>query len=311
MTGTAILKFLLANYPNAAVRAALHKREPFVKHAQVEYTRGDLSSLDDCRRMVHGCDYAIMAAAHAGGVNFTSVFPWKHMDDNLMMNKQMLEAFYLEGVRRVVFIGSAAIYQEFEGSIKEGDLDLNKDPHEAYFGYGWGMRFLEKLCAFLNRKYGMEIIMVRAANIFGPYDKFDPKTSNFIPATIRKAVDRMDPFEVWGTPDVTRDVIYVDDFARAVVMMLADGKIKFDTFNVGSGMKTTVGDVVDWALKYSGHSPSKVKYVSENRPVTIKFRALDCCKAKRVVGWEPLYTIEEGLRLTTEWWVKNKESWDR
>ncbi len=67
----------------------------------------------------------------------------------------------------------------------------------------------------------MEIVLVRAANVFGPYARFDPSTSNFLPALIRKAVERLDPFPVWGSPDVVRDVIYSADFASDCVGLLA------------------------------------------------------------------------------------------
>jgi len=310
MVGTSTLRYILDNYPTAKVRASYHITEPIIKHAQVEYVRGDLRSLDDCRRMAKGCDCAIMAASYAGGAGFTQSFPWKHMKENLVMNEQMLEAFHLENIKRIVFIGSAVLYQEFEGNVKEDELDLNKDPHGAYFGFGWGMRFLEKLCKFLNKQYGSEIVIVRAANIFGPYDKFNPQLSNFIPAIIRKAVDEMNPFEVWGSPDVTRDVIYAEDFARAIVSMVDNNEIKFDVFNLGSGQKTKVGDVVEWALKYAGHKPSEIKYI-QDRPTTIKFRALDCTKAKKLLGWRPQYTIEEGVKKTAEWWIKNREWWKK
>jgi len=310
MTGSGILRYILENHPAARIRAGRHITEPVVRHERIEYVKGDLRSIDECRAMARGCDCAIMAAAHAGGAGFTKAFPWEHMKENLLMNLRMLEAFHLEKVKRVVFIGSAVLYQEFEGSIKEEELDFNREPHEAYYGFAWGMRFIEKLCAFLNKKYGMEIVITRAANIFGPYDKFNPQVSNFIPAIIRKAVDNMDPFEVWGSSDVTRDVIYVDDFAKAIVMLLDSDKIKFDIFNIGSGEKTSVGSIVEWALKYTGHKPSRVKY-TQDKPTTIKFRALDCSKIKDAVGWRPQYIVEEGVKKTAEWWIKNKELWKK
>jgi GDP-L-fucose synthase len=310
MVGTSILKSILENYLKTKVYASWHNTEPFIKHSQIEYVRGDLKSVEDCRRMSKNCDCAIMAASQAGGVGFTRQFPWEHMKENLLMNIQMLEAFRLENIKRVIFIGSAVLYQEFEGGIKEDELDFNKEPHEAYFGFAWGMRFLEKLCQFLNLKYGMEVIIVRAANIFGPYDKFNPESSNFIPALIRKAVDKIDPFEVWGSPDVTRDVIYADDFGRAILMMADNDQIKFDVFNLGSGVKTTVGNVVEWALKYSGHHPSEIKY-SQNKPTNIKSRALNCEKIKKILGWMPRYTIEKGVEETVKWWKENKDIWKR
>jgi nucleoside-diphosphate-sugar epimerase len=310
MAGTSILRYLLDNAPTAAIRASYHNTEPIIKHKQVEYTRGDLRSLKDCRAMAAGCYCAIMAAAYAGGAGFMRSFPWEHMRENLIMNLQMLEAFHQENVKRIVYIGSATLYQQFEGNIKEEQLDLNKEPHDAYFGYGWAVRFVEKMCKFLNKKYGTQIAIAQTANIFGPYDKFSPDFSNFIPAIIRKAVSKMDPFEVWGTPDVTRDVVYADDFARAIVTMADNEEIEFDIFNIGSGVKTTVGNVVEWALKYSGHSPSAVKYI-QNKPTTIKFRALDCTKAKRVLRWQPQYTIEEAVKKTTQWWLENKDTWKK
>lgn len=308
MAGTSMLRYIIENCPRTKIIASCHNKEPVIRNGQVDYVHGDLRSLDDCRMMSEGCDCAIMAAAYAGGARFTRDFPWEHMKENLMLNLQMLEAFRLENIKRIIFIGSAAIYQQFEGSIKEEELDFNKEPYEAYFSFAWGMRLIEKLCEFLNRKYGVEVIIVRLANIFGPYDKFNPQSSNFIPAIIRKAVDRMDPFEVWGSPDVTRDVLYADDFARAIVMMADTDKIKFDIFNLGSGVKTTVGDVVEWALKYAGHKPSEIRYQNE-KPTTIKFRALDCAKVKKVFDWKLQVSIEEGIKKTTEWWLKNKDRW--
>jgi GDP-L-fucose synthase len=250
------------------------------------------------------------ASANAGGATVSTTEPWKQVSDNLVMNTRLLEAFAFQRLQRVVCLGSITLYQEFGDNIKEDELDLNQDPFPAYFWIGWVVRFIEKLCRFWHEKMGIEIIMVRSANIFGPYAKFDPQTSTFIPAIIRRAVDRIDPFEVWGTPDVTRDVKYAEDFARAVVLLLDNTNIKFDVFNLGSGERTTVGEVVNWALKYAGHQPARIVYQSDN-PSTNKFRAVDSSKVRRATGWAPRHTIEEGIMKTTQWWVENRNWWKR
>ena len=308
--GSSIIEHIINNYPTVEIRASYKHTKPFIEHERIEYIYGDLKSKEDCRKMARGCDCAIIAAVYTGGSKMTISAPFEYVSDNLIMNVQMLEAFYLEGVKRVVSIGTAVEYQEFEGDIKEDELDWNKDPHLQYFGIGWTKRFIEKLGEFCHLRYGLEVINVRLANIFGPYAKFDPQTSNFIPAIIRKAVDKMEPFEVWGSPDVVRDVLYSEDFARAIVMMCNDDKIKFDTFNIGSGVKTTVGDVVEWTLKYANHKPENINYLTD-APTTNKFRALDCLKAKEVFGWQPQYTIEEGIKKTTQWWIANKKWWKK
>ena len=310
MVGSSIMKYILNQYPSIKIRATYHNTKPFIEDKRVDYVYGNFESEEECRKIVKGCDCAIMAAANTSGSNVLTSQPWKQIKDNLIMNVQMLEAFHSEEIKRVVYIGSATLYQEFNGHIKEDDLDLNENPHDAYMGVGWVTRYIEKLCKFWHKESDMEIITVRSANIFGPYAKFDPLTSNFIPAIIRKAVDNMDPFEVWGSPDVTRDVIYSEDFGRAIVMMMDNDKIKFDTFNLGSGMKTTVKDVVKWSLKYAKHVPSEIKW-SQDKPTTIKFRALDCSKIKNTFGWKPQNTIEEGVKKTTEWWIKNKGWWKK
>lgn len=305
--GAGILKHLLQNYPNIKVKAAYLHTKPYIKDKRIKYIKADLRLQKDCRLASKGCDCAIMAAANTSGANILKNQPWQQVNDNLAMNSLMLEAFYFNGIKRVVFVSSATVYQEFEGYIREDQLDLNIDPHPAYMGIGWVMRYIEKLCKFWHQQ-GMEIVIARASNPFGPYFKFNPKASNFIPALIRKAVDKMEPFEIWGSPDVQRDVLYVDDFARAVAMMLDNDGIKFDVFNIGSGARTTVGDVAKWALKYSGHTPKEIKYI-QAKPTTIKFRALDCSKARDVLGWSGQYSVEDGIRQTVNWWKENKNTW--
>ncbi|MDP2990124.1 MAG: NAD-dependent epimerase/dehydratase family protein, partial [Kiritimatiellota bacterium] len=214
LAGHAIARRLLDGYPDLRLRACVHRTRPYCESPRLEYVNGDLRLPDDCRRMLRGCDAAIMAAASGGGAAVLNSEPWRQVNDNLFMAASFLEACFLEKVRRVVLANSATLYQECAGHVREEQLDLNQDPHPAYFGVGWVTRCVEKLCAFWRNQGGMAIVIGRTSNIFGPYASFDPGRSNFIPALIRKAVDRMDPFEVWGSPDVVRDVLYVEDFAR-------------------------------------------------------------------------------------------------
>lgn len=311
MVGSAIMRRLLESYPGIMIRAArLHSPTLPVQDPRVEWVQADLRTPEDCRRAVADCDCAVMAAASTTGALGTAAEPWRSVDDNVIMNTQMLEAFHVGDVRRVVFLGSATVYQEFEGAISEDELDLNRDPHPAYLGVGWGMRFIEKLCQFWHEKTGMEILIARAANIFGPLAAFDPERSNVIPALIRKAVDKMDPFEVWGSPGVVRDVIYCDDLAAAVVRMLEADEIKFDVFNVGTGRPTTVGEMVHWALNAAGHRPARVEWIGD-APTTIRTRLLDCAKIRDNLKWQPIFSVEEGIRKTTDWWESNRGQWTK
>ena len=311
LVGTAILKRLLATSPDTFVTASRHTDVgPWIRDPRVEYVSGDLRSLDTCRQMARGCDCAIMAAAYTGGAGLVNAFPWMHVKENLWLNLQMLEAFQLERLPRIVLIGSATLYQDCDGLVSESDLDMNQDPPPAYMGYGWAARFIENMCRFLHDKFAMHIVIARAANVFGPYARFNPATSNVIPALIRKAVDKMDPFEVWGNPSVTRDVIYSEDFAEAIVRLSDRDEGGFEVFNVGSGERTTIDQIVKWALESAGHEPRAITYL-QDRPTTMKDRALDCSKIRSALNWAPRHTIEEGIAKTTQWWIENQSSWLR
>jgi GDP-L-fucose synthase len=311
MVGRSILARLVAECPKTRVRAVIHERAPMLlRSSRVEYIRADLRQLKDCLRVVRGCDAAIMAAAQTGGAQSAQEEPWRQVTDNVVMNTHFFQACYDQGVQRVVCLGSATLYQLHEGLIREQDLTFDKDPHASYFGIGWVSRFVEKLGAFWHKSAGIQVVFGRCANIYGPFAVFDPQRANFIPALVRKAVDRKDPFEVWGSADVTRDVVYSDDAAAAVLAMMNAEGIGFDVFNIGSGMPVSVGDVVAWALKYAAHVPQKVVYRSD-KPVTIRSRILDISKARRMLDWSPQVGPEEGIQRTMAWWQENRRHWKR
>lgn len=311
MAGRAVVSHLLRNEPEMIVRASSYRQKGiFPLHSRLECMDGDLRSSDDCHRIARECDAVIMLAATTGGIAQQRSEPWKQINDNLFMNAQLLEAMHMEGVKKIVMVGSATCYQDFTGTIKEEELDWAKDPHEAYLGVGWVSRYLEKLALFWNKKTDLSVAFVRAANIFGPYAKFDPAVSNFIPAIIRKAVNETEPLEIWGSPDATRDVIYVEDFASACAALLRYDEMSYNVFNVGSSNPTRVDDVVRWALQSARREGVEVCY-TESAPTSVKSRVLDCQKLTQATGWKPQFTIEDGVKHTLEWWKKNKESWKR
>jgi len=311
LAGSGAVRALLAASSSVRQRVSFRSRcGAFVDDPRVEYVEADLTDPAQCRTLATGCDAAVMAAAFTAGAQSSRDEPWRQVTENVVMDARLLEAFHHEGVRRVVYVSTASVYQDFDGFIREDQLDWNRDPPTAYAGVGWAKRYGEKACQFWHHSTGMQVLIARLANVFGPFAKFAPQHSHFIAATIRKAVDRLDPFEVWGSPSVVRDVLYADDFGRAVVAMLNATDTAFDVFNIGSGRQTTVGEVVEWSLRHAGHHPSRLTF-GETGAATIPFRALDCGKARAVLGWQPSVDIEDGVRQTIAWWRDNKETWTR
>jgi GDP-L-fucose synthase len=307
--GSHALQAILAQDPDVRVRALVFKHtRPFIKDRRISYIYGDLRDARAAQRFVRGCDAVVLAAGNVTGVAGVVSGQAAQIRDNVSMNMNAITAAAEARVRRLVYVGSATLYQESDAPLREDDLDLNAEPPVAYFGIAWGMRFIEKLCRFWHNKTGMEVVVARATNIFGPYAKFDPRASHFIPAIIRKAVERQDPCEVWGSPEVTRDVLPAEDFGRAIAMMLRHPRISFDIFNIGSGVATTVGDVVGWACAAAGHQPREIKYLSD-KPTTVVSRAFDISLAKEILGWVPSVSVKEGIERTVAWWQANKRTW--
>ena len=119
-----------------------------------EYVRADLTNREDCLRAAKGCDAAVLMAAVTGGAKSAKDAPFRQATDNLVMDAQLLQALYEQGVKKVVYVSTVTVYQEFEGTIAEDDLDLNRDPHGAYFGVGWAKRSAEKALPVLAREHG-------------------------------------------------------------------------------------------------------------------------------------------------------------
>lgn len=311
LAGSGVLRQLLSAADDIRIRIPHRGRAgAFVDDSRVEYITADLTRPEDCARVAAGCECAVLAAAQTGGARQTRERPWEQVTDNLVMDARLLEALHGAGTKRVVYVGTASAYQDFSGAIREDQLDWNADPPPAFLGVGWVKRSAEKLCRFWHETGGMEILIARLANVYGPYARFDPAASNFVAALVRKAVDGDDPFVIWGNPEVARDILYADDFGRAVLAMLAATEVKFDVFNVGSGEVVTVGEVARLALRAADHTPSKIVYNSAS-PTTVARRVLDCSKAREVLGWMPEVLPAAGIRRTVEWWRANKDTWKR
>ena len=310
MTGAAIVQQMLSASPTVQVRATWNHTPPDFNDQRLEWVQADLTSREACRAAVSGIDAAILTAAVTGGARALTERPETQVTDNLIIDALLLESLAAAGAPRCVFFSTASLYQPLVGNIREDQLDRNEPPHPAHRGIGFVKRASEQLCQFWHERAGLACGILRAANIYGPRAAFDPARSNFIPALIRKATDRLDPFEVWGSADVVRDVIFVSDAAAAAVRLLAAADLAWETYNLGTGVPCTVGDVVRAALQAACHTPSSVVY-SDTEPMTVRGRVLDCASLEQRLGWKPTVSLEQGVRETIQWWQQNKDSWKK
>ncbi len=316
--GSAVVREILNTVPGARVRVP-HRGDDgvFVADPRVTYVRADMSDPSAARTVARGCRAAVLAAARTGGAADMRARPWEQARHAVALDTTAFEVLVASDVERLVYVSTATVYADDVGALAEDDLDLNQDPAPAHFGIAWAKRYGESLARLWRQTTGRGCCVLRLANIYGPGARFDPARSNVVAALVRKAVDRQDPYVIWGSPDVSRDILYVDDFARAVVMMLARddwddlGDTRGDVvMNIGAGRAVTVGEVAAWACQAAGHHPSDI-VLEGQAPTTLRHRRLDCARADRLLGWRAEVPPEEGIARTVAWWRENQRTWTR
>lgn len=282
----------------AQVRATIHSKEPVIKDDRIEYIQCNLTQREDCARVVQDMDYVILCAANTSGAAVMAQNPIAHITANLLINSQILEASCLAGVSRLLFVSSTTVYPAVTYPVKEEE-GFTGEPHPSYFAVGWMKRYIEKLAEFYYQRYGMKIALIRPTNIYGPYDKFDFETSHVLPALMRRAVEKQNPFEVWGDGSAVRDFMYVSDLVEALLLTL-ENYAECQPLNIGSGQPVTIKESVELILRVTGNPATAIYDAS--KPTTIPFRVVDLTKAETVLGFKAKVSLEEGLKKTIEWY---------
>ncbi len=308
--GTNLILKLLES--DAIVTATLHKTSPQIKDRRIRFITGDLRDKKFCQKAVRGKDYVFMCAANTSGAAVIEKTPLAHVTPNIIMNVLMLDASYEARVKKFLFISSSTVYPPFVHAVKEEEM-LRGDPFEKYFAVSWMKRYSEILCEIYARKVKnpMPVVIVRPANMYGPYDDFNWETSHVIPALIRKVVERHDPVDVWGDGTEIKDLIFIADAVEG--MVLAMKKINlYSALNIGTGRRVSISDVVKTILKIDGYDNANIKYDS-SKPTMIPKRLINVSLAKELLGFEANTSLKEGLGKTIDWYrqslsAKKKQS---
>lgn len=299
--GTHIVGELLKH--GARVRVPIHNRPLIIKDDEIETLRADLADPQDCLRAVSGVDFVFHAAGVVTGAGVTALDSMSAITANLVLTSRMLEAAWAAGVDRVLVFSSSTGYPVADYPITEDEF-WSGPTHPSYFGYGWMRRYLERLAEYVASKSQMKIAIVRPTAVYGPLDNFDPVTAHVIPSLILKAIERMNPYEVWGTGEEVRDFLHAKDLARGCLLML-EKYAECDPVNVGYGRAVTIAEIVKLILDAADYAEAEVIFNS-TRPTAIPFRMVDTSKAKKLLGFEPEISLEQGLRDTVEWYRRQK-----
>jgi len=297
LIGSHLVELLLER--GADVRTVVHSRSLPIKLENVEIVRGDLTRWNACVKTVKDAEYVFHLAGYVGGVGRNVAHPAGMFTPNMLMNTQMLEAARLENVERFLYTSSACVYP---GKIEYFIEDKGWDgpPAQSNASYGWVKRMGEFQARAYSEEYGMKIAIVRPTNAYGPRDNFDLETSHVIPALIRKAVERQDPFMIWGTGESTRDFIHAKDIARGMLLALEKYAVA-DPVNLATERSIKIKDLAHLILKLSGYENAKVIF-DKNSPTGQLVRRVSTAKAKEKIGFVAQISLEEGLKETISWY---------
>jgi GDP-L-fucose synthase len=251
-------------------------------------------------------EYVFLAAAKVGGIVANNSYPAEFIYDNLMIQNNVIHSSYLNGVTKLLMLGSTCIYPKLapqpikEESLLTGPLEPTNEPYAIAKIAGI------KMCQSYNRQYGTRFISAMPTNLYGPNDNFDLTTSHVLPALLRKfheaKVSAADSVTVWGSGSPYREFVHVDDVAEASLFLMKnyDG---WDPINIGSGQELTIKDL---ALKIA----SVVGFAGDIRfdsakPDGTPRKLCDVSKI-HALGWQHRISLDQGLKDTYDWYIANQ-----
>lgn len=299
--GTHLVPALVSR--GAIVRAVVHANPPRFPQDGVEVVQEDLTTVSGCRLAMQNTEIFVMAAANSSGAQVMADKPLTHLTPNVVMNALTLEAAHALGVSKYCFISSNTVYPPGENPMSETDASGKFFP--AYDVVADMKLFSERMAGFYQFKVPnpMGILIVRPANLYGPFDKFSPNESKVIPALIRRAVNREDPFVVWGDGRDVKDFLYISDFVEGLMAAL-ELDSAYEVFNLASGESVSLQEIIPIILSKSGGKPVTVTF-DESKPSMIPVRRISNDKARSDLRWRPVVSMTEGIERTVDWYRRS------
>jgi len=250
-------------------------------------------------------DVVMHLAAKVGGIGYNQAYPASLFYDNAIMGIQMMEAARQEGVEKFTAIGTICAYPKFTPvPFKEEDL-WNGYPEETNAPYGLAKKMLLVQSQAYRRQYGFNAIFLLPVNLYGPGDNFDLESSHVIPALIRKFTEAVQnnqgEVEVWGTGEISREFLYVEDAAEAIVLA-TERYNKAEPVNIGAGFEMKIKDLVAMIAELTGFK-GRIRWDS-SKPDGQPRRRLDTSRAQKEFGFKAKIDFREGLKRTIEWYGK-------
>lgn len=254
-------------------------------------------------------DVVLHLAAEVGGIGANMDNPGRYFYANMAMALHLIEHARRVGLEKFVQVGTICAYPKFAPiPFSEDDL-WNGYPEETNAPYGVAKKAAMVMLDGYRRQYGLAGAYVLPVNLYGPRDNFDLRTSHVIPALVRKCIEARDAgadhIVCWGTGQVSREFLYVDDAAEGI-LRAAEVMDEPTPINLGTGSEITIKALVELVVKLTGFK-GEIRW-DATKPDGQPRRCLDTRRAEELLGWKAQVSFEEGLRRTIEWYEIHKST---
>jgi GDP-L-fucose synthase len=253
-------------------------------------------------------ELVVHLAARVGGIGFNQASPADLYLDNLLMGTYVVEAARRHGVEKSVLVGTVCSYPKFTPVPFREDSLWDGYPEETNAPYGIAKKALLVHAQVNRAQYGQRFAFLIPTNLYGPGDKFHPSVSHVIPALVKKCVEAVergdDKIEVWGTGTASREYLYVDDAAEAIVLA-AEHHEGPEPINLGSDREITIRETVERIASLTGFT-GELRW-DPTRPDGQPRRRVDATRAANLFGWRASTPFDRGLRRTIDWYLSHRD----
>ncbi len=250
-------------------------------------------------------EYVFLAAAKVGGIAANAEAKADFMYDNMILEMNVIHAAFMNGCKKLEFLGSSCIYPKFAPQPMKEDCLLTSSLEETNEAYALAKISGLKYCAYLNEQYGTDYISVMPTNLYGPGDNYHPTHSHVMPALIRRFHEAKESgatsVTCWGDGSPLREFLYVDDLAELCVFLMNHYSGN-ETVNAGSGKEISIKELTGLVAKVIGYE-GRIEW-DTSRPNGTPRKLLDVSKAA-ALGWTYHTELEEGIRLAYEDFLTN------
>lgn len=256
-------------------------------------------------------DYIFLCAAKVGGIGWNKECPAEFTYDNLQIQNNVIHSAYLNGAKKLLFLGSACIYPKITPQpIKESYL-MTGELEETNAGYALAKIAGLRMCQYYKQQYGFNCISLMPANAYGINDNFNVQKCHVIPALIRKFLDAKESnaksVVCFGDGTPTREFICSDDMADACLFLM-NNYDSSEIINVGTGVDVTIKELAETIKEKIGFT-GEIEW-DTTKPNGTPLRKL-CNEKLKSLGWKPSISLNQGIEKTINWYLENRHNYHR